>query len=59
MRLCTLLDFEDLIRDTAMGLAVNSRGRLFVRRLTETEDRAFCFVIPIAQIFDPMLVLDR
>ena len=55
--LVALLDLENLVRDIPMGFTMHRRGRFFARGIHQTEDLTQIFVIPIAQIADPILML--
>jgi len=58
MPLGTFSDFDDLVCDKSVGLTMLRVRRLLVGSLTQTEDRALAFLLPILQIFYSVLLLN-
>src|SRR3954453_12218777 len=58
-RLRALCDLDDLVRDATVCLAMHRRSGFFAGRLAQTEDAARAFVVPVFQVRDPMLALNR
>src|SRR6266508_2637610 len=58
-RLRALCDLDDLVRDAAVCLAMHRRSGFFAGSLAQTEDAARAFVVPVFQVCDPMLALNR
>ena len=52
------LDFDDLIREEAVGLAMYCRGCFFARSLHQAKDLACAFIEPVFQVLHALLGLD-
>jgi len=56
--LLALPNFDDFVGYIAVSLTVNRLSGLFVGSAAQAENRAFCFVVPVAQKFNPVLLLN-